>query len=201
MTIKAIIWDLGGVLVRTEDWQPRAELAARLGTDRVTLSNLVFGEDGDFRAQLGEITTAEQWAHVAERLHIPNEDIPAVRKDFFAGDVLDSDLIETIRSLKANYTTALLSNALDDLRREIFEIWKIDDAFHHLVISAEVGMKKPDHHIYEFTLEKVGVAPDEAVFIDDMPDNIAAAKAVGMHGIRFTSPDQALAELEALLKQ
>ena len=77
----------------------------------------------------------------------------------------------------------------------------INIAFHHIVISAEVGMMKPEQRIYEHTLEKVGVAPGEAVFIDDMPDNIAAAKAVGMHGIRFVSREQALAELEALLKQ
>ncbi|MBN2499662.1 MAG: HAD family phosphatase [Anaerolineales bacterium] len=201
MTIKAIIWDLGGVLVRTEDWEPRDELAARLGTDRLTLINTVFGDDGDYRAQIGEITTAEQWADVAKRLNIPAEEIPAVKTAFFAGDMLDTELIDTIRRFKANYTTALLSNAMDDLRREIFENWKINDAFDHLVISAEVGVKKPDQRIYELTLEKVGVAPQEAVFIDDMPENIAAAKAVGMHGIRFVSKAQALADLEALLKQ
>ena len=201
MTIKAIIWDLGGVLVRTADWTSREELAARLGTDLRTLSQIVFGDDGDYRSQVGEITAAEQWANVAKRLNIPAAEIPVVKKDFFAGDMLDSDLIDTIRGLKAHYTVALLSNAMDDLRHEVLENWQIDDAFHHLVISAEVGMKKPDHRIYELTLEKVGVAPGEAVFIDDMPENIAAAQAVGMHGIRFVRKAQALAELETLLKQ
>jgi epoxide hydrolase-like predicted phosphatase len=201
MAIKTIIWDLGGVLVRTEDHTARHELAARLGTDWLTLTNAVFGDDGDYRAQVGEITSAEQWASAAARLNVPAEEIPAMQKDFFKGDVLDVELIETIRRLKPTYTTALLSNAMDDLRREIFENWKIDDAFHHIVISAEIGMKKPDRGIYDLTIAKVGVAPHEAVFIDDMPENIAAAQAAGLHGIRFQNREQALADLEALLKQ
>ena len=201
MTIKAIIWDAGGVLVRTEDWKPRDELSARLGTDSSTLSKVVFGYDGDYRAQLGEITAAQQWANAAEKLNIPTEELLTVQEAFFAGDVLDTDLIDYIRDLKADYTTGLLSNAMDDLRREIIENWKVDDAFHHIVISAEVGLMKPDQRIYEHTLEKVGVPPHEAVFIDDMPDNIAAAKAVGMHGIRFVNKAQTLAELEELLEK
>jgi FMN phosphatase YigB (HAD superfamily) len=61
MTIKAIIFDLGGVLLRTEDFTPRERLAEHLGMDRNELEELIFGGDSGSQAQRGEITTGEMW--------------------------------------------------------------------------------------------------------------------------------------------
>ncbi|MDH3943813.1 MAG: HAD family phosphatase [Anaerolineae bacterium] len=199
MSIYVVIWDLGGVLVRTEDWGPRTRLAARLNLSVDQLSELVFGPAHDLRAQLGEISYDEHWRQVADSLGLPPERMDGLRAEFFAGDRLDDHLIEYIRGLKRTYTIALLSNALSNLRALIFEEWSIDDAFHHLTISAEIGLVKPDPAIYQYTLEQLGFEPYETVLVDDMPDNVAAARRLGMHAIRFRQPDQMREQLQLLL--
>ncbi len=201
MAIKTIIWDVGGVLERTEDPEPRRELAARLGTDVDSLSDLIFGRTDGYRTQLGKISRTEHEVNVARTLGIPPEEGGALFRTFFAGDRLDTDLVAAIRAIKPGYTTAVLSNYGDRLREKITGIWKIGDAFDHLVISAEVGVMKPDPKIYQIVLEATSSQPHEAVFIDDAPENIAAAQALGMHAIRFTSPQAAIQQLHALLAE
>jgi putative hydrolase of the HAD superfamily len=68
-----------------------------------------------------------------------------------------------------------------------------------MTISAEVGVVKPDSRIYRKALETLNVAPAESVFLDDFPDNVAGARAVGMQAIHFKQVDQALAELNQVL--
>lgn len=201
MAIHAVIFDLGGVIVRTEDWHPRNALAERLGMSRDELVVLVFGDDGDYRAQLGEITAEEQWAYVGQKLGLDAKEIPEVRDEFFGGDRLDNELVGFIRELKPDHYTALLSNALDNLRWYLEEEWKITDAFHHIIISAEVGLMKPNPEIYRLTLERIGVEPAEAVFIDDLMANVRGARDIGMHSIQFKSRAQTIAELEGLLQK
>lgn len=199
MAIKTIIWDIGGVLERTEDYAPRRELAARLGMDVDSLSDLIFGRTDGYRSQLGKIDRDEHEVNVARTLGIPPEESTALFKEFFAGDRLDTDLVATIRTLKHKYTTAVLSNYGSRLRWKINHLWQIGDAFDHLVISSEVGVMKPDPVIYRIALEKTGSQPNEAVFVDDAPENVAAAQAAGMHAIRFTTPQEAIQQLQDLL--
>lgn len=199
MTINAIIWDLGGVLVRTEDWTPRDDLAKRLGLSRNELNDLVFGSDDDTRAQLGEISHEEHWEFIRQELGLSTGEMPAFQRDFFAGDQLDTALMDYIRTLKKNYRIALLSNALPNLRIAINKEWHIRDAFHLMIISAEVGLMKPDPAIYQLTLQWLGVKPGQAVFIDDFSENVAAAGQEGLHTILFQNIDQIRSDLQSLL--
>lgn len=68
------------------------------------------------------------------------------------------------------------------------------------VISYQIQMIKPDQEIYEYILNKYGLLPEESVFIDDRPENVEGAKAVGMSGILFENFEQASGELEKMLK-
>ncbi|MEJ2759452.1 MAG: HAD family phosphatase, partial [Anaerolineales bacterium] len=152
-----------------------------------------------YRSQLGQIDLSEHEANVARVLGFPPEESRTLFTAFFAGDRLDTDLVDFIRTLKKNYTTAVLSNYGSRLRWKITDLWKIGDAFDHLVISSEVGLMKPDPMIYQIALEATGSLPHEAVFIDDAPENVAAAQAVGMHAIRFTTPQATIQQLQYLL--
>jgi epoxide hydrolase-like predicted phosphatase len=201
MKIKAIIWDIGGVLERTEDLAPRQQLAERLGMSYNDLCHLIFGDSTEFRVQLGKISLDNHYHFVQEQLGMRSRaDFNEVIHQFFAGDHLDTELVDHIRALKPGYTTAVLSNYSEVLREKINNWWKIGDAFDHLVISAEVGYKKPSPEIYRIVLEKIGCQPEEAVFIDDDARNIETARQLGIHGIHFQDPDQALNELNDLLK-
>ena len=73
-----------------------------------------------------------------------------------------------------------------------------DDMFDVVVVSGEVGMRKPEPRIFHHTLDLLGVAATEAVFVDDLDVNVRAAVAVGMVGVHHTAYDTTAARLEAV---
>ncbi|MBM3143846.1 MAG: HAD family phosphatase [Chloroflexi bacterium] len=199
MSIKAVVWDIGGVIMRTEDHTSREQLATQLGVTRKQLEMTVFAGDLGRRVQLGEINPDELWRAVRAEYGLSHEGLVDFQKRFWAGDIVDYDLVEYIRSLRERYITALLSNAWNDLRAVITERWKIADAFDVIVISSEEGIMKPEARIYEIALGRIGVAPSEAVLIDDFAQNIEGALAVGMAGIQFVCVEQTRRDLGAIL--
>jgi putative hydrolase of the HAD superfamily len=98
------------------------------------------------------------------------------------------------RARSAGLRTALLSNSwgLDYPR----EGW--DELFDTVVISGEVGMRKPEPEIYRLAATRLGVGPDECVFVDDLAPNIRGAVAVGMVGIHHSDAEQTVGELEGV---
>lgn len=199
MQLKAVIFDLGGVIVRTENKTPRARLAEELGMTYEELSNLIFNNESARLVTIGKMTTREHWETVRSRLGMDVEAFKRVQELFWAGDSVDYELLGYLRSLRPNYKTALLSNAWDDLRGMITDVWRFDDAFDEMIISAEVGLAKPDVRIYELTVERLQISPGEAVFVDDFIENIEGARTAGLHAIHFRGSTQALAELELML--
>ena len=199
MHIRAVLFDFGGVIVRTNDRTPRERLAARLGIAYDQLSSLVFDSESALQATLGKITTQEHWEALRNELGLSQDDHANLPLDFWGGDVLDQELVDYIRALRPDYKTSLISNAWDDLRQVLEYTWKIADVFDEIIISAEVGVAKPDPRIYQIALERLAVAPQQAVFVDDFPANIAGARAVGMHALHFKNSLQARKELDRLL--
>jgi len=201
MTVKAIIFDFGGVLLRTTDFAPREQLAAHLGMSRNELEELIFGGESGDQAQRGEITVQQHWGNLATQIHCSEKEVRTLVEEFFAKDELDQSLLDYIRKLHASYNTGLLSNAFDDLRQIITERWHFEDAFDDMIISAEVGLVKPDARIFQMAVEQLGVEASQAVFVDDMKRNIEGAKNVGLVGIHFQNPLQVIGDLDNLLSR
>ncbi len=163
------------------------------------LEELVWGGEMGYKAQTGVVSAAEQWSYVLDQLGLPASALASFRSEFFAADVLDTGLVDWIRSLKAGYRIGVISNALTDARAYVEETAGIGDAFDHLTISAEVGVVKPDERIYRLALDALRMAPNEAVFVDDFLHNVEAARAVGMYAVHFREPQAARQELAELL--
>ncbi|UCH60878.1 MAG: HAD family phosphatase [Anaerolineales bacterium] len=199
MGIKSIIFDLGGVIVRTENPEPRLRLAEELGLTNESLSQLIFNSESAKNATLGKLTTEDHWQAVRSALALDPDQYQHVENEFWGGDIVDMELVNYLRSLRGQYKTGLLSNAWDDLRAMLFNEWKIADAFDDVVISAEVGLAKPDPNIYLLAAERLGVLPQEAVFVDDFIENVQGARQVGMQAVHFRAPQQALDELKMVL--
>jgi putative hydrolase of the HAD superfamily len=199
MTIHAVFFDFGGVIMRTEFQAPRQHLAERFNMDYDDIDKMVFGSESARRASLGEITEEAHWAEVLKRLKHPASETKSFTDEFFGGDVIDRQLIETIRSLRGKVHTGLISNAWSGLR-EFLAREKIIDIFDTVIISAEVGVVKPSARIYEVALEQAKVRADEAVFVDDVAANIEGCEKVGMKGILFKDPQEVLTQLNQLLK-
>lgn len=185
--IKAIIFDIGGVLLRTEDRSSRSALEDRLGLARGEADFLVFDSDMGRAAQLGRVTPEELWRWLQAHLGLSNAGLVGFQRDFWAGDRMDVALVDFVRSLRPAYRTAVISNAQGNLPQLLSETYPMADAFDLIVYSAAEGVMKPAPEIFLRTLDRLGCAPDEAVFIDDFAHNVEGARAVGMHAIHFTA--------------
>ena len=200
MAIRAILWDYGSVLVKMVDAQPRRRLARQFGISYESLNRLVFDSDSARMGSLGEISVQQHWQAIGRILLAPHDQIAWMQEQFWSADGLDVALTGWIETLRAQgYKIGLISNAWDDLRWMLMERWKIAHLFDDLVISAEVGMVKPDSRIYALSLARLEVAPEEAVFFDDVLENVLAARLSGMQAFRYTDLQQAQRDLLTIL--
>jgi putative hydrolase of the HAD superfamily len=183
--IKVVIFDVGGVLIRTPDRSSRLAWERRFNLAEWESEEIVFNGEMGTKAQLGQISDAALWRWVGRRLKLSEIQLSEFRRDFWSGDILDVKLVDAIRGLKPRYQTAIISNATDALRDSLTSTYPIADAFDLIVVSAEERIMKPDHEIYERTLRRLSRPAKEAVFIDDNPGNIAAARELGMASILF----------------
>jgi epoxide hydrolase-like predicted phosphatase len=198
-SIRAVIFDLGGVLLRTEDPQPRMELARRYGLSREELEKLVFGSEISRQAEAGIVTPAAVWQYIQNSLQVGDDGLAAFQDAFWAGDRLDETLLSMVNGFRGSYRTVLLSNAWADMRRNVARRFGKLDAFDVQIFSAEIGLRKPGAEIFHYVLDLLGADPEEAVFIDDFIENIQAARRLGFHTILFTNPEQTRRDLCFLL--
>jgi len=198
MTIRAILFDFGGVLMRTHDYTGRRKWEARLGLEKGGLEAIVFASDVSVRGMVGEGSMEDAWQHVADTFRLGPEALAELQDDFWSGDHIDQELLDFLAGLRPQYKTGLLSNAWDNAR-QLFTQFGLDQVFDVMVISAEERMAKPDPRIYHTILDRLEVRPEEAVFVDDMAVNVEAARALGMGGIQFRATEQTIAAMQAFL--
>jgi len=183
---RAIIFDWGGVLMRTEDYDPRITWDNRLGLEIGSVERTVHGIEEWTRVQRGEISLETYWQAVGQKLSLTPDQLHQLREDFYAGDRLDRDLLSLIGELRdAQVTTGLLSNNSPDLADTLEEL-AVAPLFTAIVISADIGIMKPDPAAYHAILKALDIAPQRAIFVDDSMVNVEGARAVGMAAIHFT---------------
>lgn len=202
---RALIVDFGGVLT-TPMQEAMAAFAAEAGIEfqelaRAALGAYTGGEDPlveDF--ETGAISEEEFCVEFARRLsdvsgrHVGSEGL--VRRMFKVE--LDEGMLEVVRAIRrSGLKTGLLSNSWGSggyPRR------RLDELFDQVVISGEVGLRKPDPAIFRFVAERLDVAATGCVFVDDHAGHLKAALAEGMTTILHRTPAQTIAELESLLQ-
>jgi epoxide hydrolase-like predicted phosphatase len=186
--ISAIIFDMGGVLLRTVSSIPREEMALRFNTNRSELENFVFHSDSSVLSELGEIEDTEHWKRVLMHFNQPTDDPLNAYYEYFSGDRMDGDLLEYISVLRREYRVGLLSNAWKNARSRLDGLFQFIHYFDEAVFSAEVGCRKPEKKIYKIMLQLLKVDVSEVVFIDDFPANVEGAESFGIKSILFKDP-------------
>ena len=150
----------------------------------------------------GKITEREVWQELQRDFGIRevHEDERLFQRSFIATLQKMPGMYELVDKLKQKgITVALLTNVTPQFAA-VLEQKGHYDPFDHRILSYEVGLWKPDEAIYQHALKVVGVAPKEAVFIDDQEKNVLAAESLGIHGIAFHDTAQVTRELETLIK-
>jgi putative hydrolase of the HAD superfamily len=204
---RVLICDFGGVLTSPLEagflaYQEESGLTlAELGQAMARAAE----EHGDhplFQLERGEITEAEFRARIEAQLE---QDFDLERLIALSIKQVEPNapMIELVRELRADgVRTALLTNNV----REWESLWRsetIDELFEVVVVSASVGMRKPDPAIYRLTLERLdgSVSPEDCVFVDDLDVNCEAARGLGMTAVRFTDAEQAIPEIRSALAE
>ena len=196
--MKGLLVDFGGVLT-TNVFDSFKAFCVDEGLDPDTVRRL-FREDPDALAELrrlekGEVTEEDFSVTFGEMLGVAETEGLVDR--LFAGMGPDEPMIEAVKTAKrSGIRTGLISNSWGHGRydRDAFP-----EMFDGVVISGEVGLHKPEPEIFHLGAEKVGLSPEECVFVDDLKENCEGAAAVGMTPILHRGADTTLPELERLL--
>ncbi len=200
----AIIFDYGRVLVGPLDagaFQASLDqLAQEHGFERGSdLWNHIYGSDAWEQAKRGHLTHEAFWADRLAALGVEAEDRRSAFKVRLYRDWgLLPGMRDLLASLQGRYRLAILSNtSRRDFAGYVAARRGLPGLFEVVVSSAEVGVAKPEPAAYLITLDRLGIHPEQALFVDDLPRNTAAAEALGIPSIVFTGPEALRAELEA----
>ncbi len=198
--ITTVLFDFAGVVTSS----PWAALAAAGGGDLELLIG-TYEEDTDHpwhRVERGELSIMDWASEIAELGKAQGVEVDFTPLQALLGEMtVNEAIVDRVRCLRAEgYRVGLITNNV----REGSAAWRalvpVDELFEVIVDSSEVGMRKPNPAIYHHALELLGgVAPSEAVFLDDSPGNVEGARKAGLAAILVDEVDRALAELDALL--
>jgi putative hydrolase of the HAD superfamily len=195
---RAVLFDLGGVLI---PW-PRPDYferwAERFGVDRLRVRELLFHSADVEAANLGAITAEEYCRRCSGRVAVSEEHILELLAGAFGGEGLNEPLVSYARALGSRVRVGALTNNWS-FARSILARRGIVDLFEVIVNSAEEGVQKPDRRIYQIALERLGLPASDVVFVDDREENVVAARVMGMLGVQFLTTEQTIAELDRLL--
>jgi putative hydrolase of the HAD superfamily len=209
MAIRAVLLDFGGVYT-TSPFGVFVEAAAELGATPGQVLGLVFGpydRDTDHpwhRLERGEIPlldARQQIMKLASDAGLAFDPLVILARMARGGGAREVVVAATRRLRERGLRTALVTNNAREFSAGWRSLIPIAELFDAVIDSSEVGVRKPDPAIFALALRELGgVAPEETVFLDDFPGNVAAARALGMHGVLVEDdPSGALAELERLL--
>jgi epoxide hydrolase-like predicted phosphatase len=199
MVIRAVVFDIGGVLEITPDLGTGRRWEARLGLPAGDLGQRM--DDVWAGGGLGTITLDDVHLALRDRLGLDEQQLTAFMADVwreYLGSA-NTELIGYARGLRPRYRTGILSNSFVGAREREQAAYGFEDLVDDIVYSHEAGMAKPDPRIYALACERLGARPGETVFLDDTEPCVAGARDAGIHAVHYRDNAQAIAEIERLL--
>ncbi len=187
--IKAVIFDLGGVVLKgnVEIFLKKGEKI--LGVKTKQESNCVF----DKKLNLGTSSLRASFERVFGKKMFDDEFLPLI-KAWVSNWEMDKEVFEFAKKLGKRYQVAILSNSEQSYEEKYDE--ELAKVFSPIIYSHRVRMIKPDKEMFEYILKKLGLEAEECVMIDDTHENIKAAKELGMHAVKYKSVNDLKKQLE-----
>lgn len=198
MAIRAVIFDYGMVLSNPPVAAAHERMVAASGLSSETLDRHYWNNRHNY--DLG-LTGREFWGKIAAdagTVFTPAQVVNLIESDILMWTSVNEEMLAWVAALKsAGIRTAVLSNMVWEILLHMQKRFGWLSGFDQLTWSCELGIAKPDPEIYLYTCEGLGVTPEDTLFLDDKPENVAAAEKLGMKGIQFTTVDRLREELEA----
>lgn len=201
MPIRAIIFDVGDVILREKDHAKRFEWEKRLGLEPGQLTRIVHDSEPAAHAASGEVSEREVWNAVGKQLNLDVDQISQLQRDFWSSEQLETELVQFIQRLRLRYKIGILSNAWSEARYFHNTKFRMNTWIDAAVYSAEVKLLKPDPRIYQIILGQLESPANECLFVDDKPVNIEAARALGMKTILCRDTQQTINDIQACLTE
>ena len=199
MVIRAVAFDIGGVLEITPDlgvdrlWETRLGLPA--GEILVRMRDVWRG------GSIGTITLGDVHEALRDRLGLDDQTLAQYMADVWREylGTASTELIEYARRLRLRYRTGIVSNSFVGAREREQAAYGFEDLVEEIVYSHEVGFSKPDPRIYALICTRLNVPPGAMIFLDDADVCVAGARDAGIHAVRYQDNAQAIAEIEKAL--
>jgi len=201
VAVRAVVFDIGGVLERPTDTDLDGRWERRLGLEPGEFFARLRRSGLGGAANLGRVSTIEFGLALGKLYGLDQPTTGELLEDlwdWYVGE-LNTEVTDYFQSLRPRYRTAILSNAAAGGRREEQARYGFDAMADLSVYSYEVGIEKPDPRIYLLTCERLAVHPSEAVMVDDAKANMMAAHEVGMRAVLFQRTAQVITDVEACL--
>jgi putative hydrolase of the HAD superfamily len=201
VTVRAVFFDIGGVLERVGPPSWTRTWRSRLGLNQSEFDAAVSQVDPDGLAQIGGFTEADMRRSYREALRLSPAQVDELMAgiwDWYCGE-LDEQLVAYVRRLRPRVRTGIVSNSADGARREETRRYAFPDLVDDIVYSHEVGLAKPSAAIYALACERLAVEPAEAVFVDDVAANVEGAARAGLRAVLHESTAATIRTVDALL--
>jgi epoxide hydrolase-like predicted phosphatase len=196
--IAAVVFDIGSVLEVIDDAVFPAPFEMRHG---LPPGAVAAASDFDGEPGLGGLDEAGVRRHWQGRLRLSDAQADDLMADYWRWYVgtLDQPLVDWFAGVRGRGLKAgILSNSGPGAR-EAERHWGFEEMTDDIVYSHEVGLGKPDPAVYELTAVRLGVEPAQVVFLDDVLENVAAARAVGWHAVLHEETARSITELERII--
>ena len=197
MALKAVIFDYGMVLSTAQEPVAYSNLKAITGLDGSHFEQAYWKRRHDY--DLGFLNGTSYWQSISDDagLALSSAQIERlIENDVLMWSTLNEQMLAWVYAVQdAGFKIGILSNMGEELLKYMRQEFGWLGRFDHHTWSCELNIAKPDPAIYLHTCDKLGVAPGEALFLDDKPENIAAAESVGIAAIQFSTVDALREEL------
>lgn len=189
--IKAIVFDFGGVIQLFGGGSILEDIAGILQIENTDFKQRYF--EHNHLSNVKNVPWEEMIVSVVNTYHVSPEIIGQVNKlvsDYQSRKVINAELVSWFPQLKKiGYKIAILSNATTELRKKLQDLG-IHEYIDEIVISGEIGFQKPHKEAFDIVFQKLGVLPQEVIFIDDAPKSLEKANEIGYTPILFRGNDK-----------
>jgi len=193
--IKAIILDMGGVVLTSQLGTVLEEIAKKLSIDPKEFGHFYYRYKQEL--QSGKLKVSD-FAKLVQKEFKPTKEIIPIWTDAYLRTMtLNLPLLNLIENLRNKYKIGCITNTTD-LHAQLNKERKAFRYFDEVIISCDVGLVKPNKEIFELMLKKLNVKAKDCIFVDDHENHVQAAEKLGMNGIVFRNTSEFIQKLKVL---